>query len=96
MKNYCAWCCQSDDYEPPCLDDKLPHPPQILLCSHCKRPILLVDVERACSIAQKSHKTMYGWAKLGKVKSIRLPDGRLLIYYSSIFPPPRDPDDEIP
>lgn len=96
INNYCAYCCQSDDYKIPGLANDPLHLPQSLRCTYCKRAILLVDVERASSVAQKSRKTIYEWIRLGRVKTVRLADGRPLIYYSSIFPPPQEPGDQIP
>lgn len=93
MNNYCLWCCQSDDYQIPLLASPPPNS-QSLLCSHCNRPILLVDVDLASSVAQKSRKTIYEWIRLGKVKTVRLADDRLLIYYNSLFRPPPEPDDQ--
>jgi hypothetical protein len=59
-----------------------------LSCPKCGRPIILLDIATAAAIVQKSRKTICNWVKQVRIKFLQLPDGRVLIFYSSLFLPP--------
>jgi hypothetical protein len=59
-----------------------------LTCPKCTRPIILLDIATAAAIVQKSRKTICNWVKQVRIKFLQLPDGRVLIFYSSLFLPP--------
>jgi hypothetical protein len=59
-----------------------------LKCQKCGRPIILLDIATAAAIVQKSRKTICNWIKQVRIKFLQLPDGRVLIFYSSLFLPP--------
>lgn len=93
LENYCLSCQQSDDHQyPPLADshlsDALPR-----LCDKCHRPILFIDVKQAAALVRKHPKTIHEWIRKGRVKFLRLADGRHLICYTSLFRPPLSEDD---
>ena len=49
---------------------------------------MFIDMEKAAAIAQKHPKTIREWIRKGRVKFLRLADGRYLICYTSLFRPP--------
>jgi len=93
LENYCLSCHQADDFRyPPLADSQLPNA-LVMLCEKCRRPIMFIDVEKAAAITQKHPKTIREWIRQGRVKSLRLADGRYLICYSSLFRPPLQEDE---
>jgi hypothetical protein len=60
----------------------------VLTCPQCDRPIILLDIATAAAIVQKSRKTICNWVKQVRIKFLLLPDGRVLIFYNSLFLPP--------
>lgn len=59
-----------------------------LKCPKCGHPIILLDIGTAAAIVQKSRKTISNWVKQVRIKFLVLPDGRVLIFYYSLFLPP--------
>lgn len=91
MKNYCLWCHQADSHPvPPLTSQSVPAPNVSINCPDCLRPIVLIDVSAACSLARKSRKTIYEWIHTGRLRTLRLADDRNLIVYSSLFRPPAE------
>jgi hypothetical protein len=91
MKSHCAWCHQADDFVPPGLVPTL-IPRHYATCPIYHRQVTLIDVPSACAVVKKSRKTIYQWIKTGRIKTVRLADGRCLICYSSLFLPPDEED----
>jgi len=92
LKNYCLSCQQADDFQYPSLADSQLSDVVIMSCEECRRPITFIDVETSAAIAQKHPKTIREWIRRGRVKFLRLADGRYLICYTSLFRPPLSED----
>src|SRR5262245_37660431 len=94
LERTCSWCHQDNKSVHPIRKGKVGQSPA--LCPICHRPILLVSIQQASQLVNRSRKTIYQWIGKRRITAVRGANGRLYICSSSLFWPQEvtDPSDD--